>query len=59
MGYFSDLLRGTQIADVYVDSEVTYIMLTNGTQITVRGVIAVEPAQGPVQCDPGPKDCAV
>jgi hypothetical protein len=56
MGYFSDLLRGTQISDVYVDSEVTYIMLTNGTQITVRGLIAVEPAQTPVKCDPGPQD---
>ncbi len=52
MGYFSTLLRGTEISDVYVDSELTYIMLTNGTQITVRGLIAVEPAQAPVHCDP-------
>ena len=51
MGHFSALLRGTQISDVHVDSELTYIMLTNGTQITLRGLLVVEPGQiiqGPI-----------
>ena len=38
-----DSLRGQQIQDVLVDSEVVYIMLTNGTQITIKGVVMVEP----------------
>src|SRR5215469_13232084 len=36
MSFLADLLRGAQIADVHVDSEVTYLMLSNGTQVTVR-----------------------
>ena len=43
--YFAELLVGGQIASVLVDSEVTYIMLTNGTQITIRGVVLVQPGQ--------------
>ena len=45
MTFIADLLTGKQIQDVLVDSEVTYIMLTNGTQITIRGLVAVEPSQ--------------
>ena len=41
--YFAELLVGGQIASVLVDSEVTYIMLTNGTQITIKGLVAVQP----------------
>ena len=41
--YFAKLLVGGQISSVLVDSEVTYIMLTNGTQITIQGVVAVQP----------------
>jgi len=41
--YFSKLLVGGHINSVLVDSEVTYIMLTNGTQITIRGMVAVQP----------------
>ena len=37
------LLAGKQIQDALVDSEVTYIMLTDGTQITIRGLVVVEP----------------
>jgi len=41
--YFAELLVGGQINSVLVDSEVTYIMLTNGTQITIKGLVAVQP----------------
>ena len=41
--YFAQLLVSGLIASVLVDSEVTYIMLTNGTQITIKGLVAVEP----------------
>jgi len=45
MSFIADLLIGKQIQDVLVDSEVTYVMLTNGTQITIHGVVVVEPCQ--------------
>jgi hypothetical protein len=41
--YFAKLLVGAKISSVLVDSEVTYIMLTDGTQITIRGLVAVQP----------------
>lgn len=44
MTYFAGLLRGQTIADVYSDSEVTYLMLANGTQITIRGEVLIQPA---------------
>ena len=47
MSFIADLLTGKQIQDVLVDSEVTYIMLTNRTQITIRGLVVVEPCQVP------------
>jgi hypothetical protein len=43
MSCMVDMLRGQRIQDVLVDSEVMYIMLTNGTQMTIRGVVLVEP----------------
>jgi hypothetical protein len=43
MSYFADTLVGQQIDAVMADSEVTYIMLRNGTQVTIRGVVLVEP----------------
>jgi hypothetical protein len=43
MSYFAEILAGAKIDSVLVDSEVTYIMLTNGTQITVRGLVVVQP----------------
>jgi hypothetical protein len=43
MSYFAKVLTGAQIDSVFVDSEVTYIMLTNGTQITIRGTVVVQP----------------
>ena len=41
----AELLAGKEIHDVLADSEVTYIMLTDGTQITIRGLVVVEPCQ--------------
>lgn len=46
MSYFAEILAGAQIDSVLVDSEVTYIMLTNGTQITIRGLVVVQPKHG-------------
>ena len=42
---FRAALVGQQIADIYVDTELTYIMLANGTQITIRGVVIVDVSQ--------------
>ena len=39
-----EFLRGETIADVYADSDVVYIMLENGTQITIKGTMVVESA---------------
>ena len=44
MSYFAELLTGAEIDSVYVDPDVTYIMLTDGTQVTIRGVVVVQPA---------------
>jgi len=52
MSYMADLLTGKQIQDVLVDSEITYNMLTNGTQVTIRGLIVVEPCQLPSEVSP-------
>ena len=43
MSLMAELLRDQLIQDVLVDSEVVYIMLNNGTQITIKGVVVVEP----------------
>ena len=43
MSFIENALVGNRIADVLADSEVTYIMLSNGTQITIRGLVVVEP----------------
>jgi hypothetical protein len=42
MSFMVDLLRGQLIKDVLVDSEVMYVMLTNGTQMTIKGLVVVE-----------------
>jgi hypothetical protein len=44
MRFFQRSLTGKQIHSVHVDSEVTCLMLTDGTQVTIRGWIVVEPA---------------
>ncbi len=43
MSLMVDSLRGQLIQDVLVDSEVVYIMLANGTQITIKGLVLVQP----------------
>ena len=43
MSFLADALGGQKITHGLADSEVTYIMLANGTQITIRGVVVVEP----------------
>ena len=43
MSFIEKALVGNRISDVMADSEVTYIMLSNGTQITIRGLVVVEP----------------
>jgi hypothetical protein len=43
MSFIEDALVSQQIDAVLVDSEVTYILLANGTQVTVKGMVVVEP----------------
>jgi len=43
MSFLADSLAGQTITHVLADSEVTYIMLANGTQITIRGLVVVQP----------------
>ena len=45
MSLMADALIGERIEDVLIDSEVVYVTLANGTVITIRGLIAVEPRQ--------------
>jgi hypothetical protein len=47
MSYFAETLVGGQIDSVLTDSEVTYIMLSNWTQVTIRGLIIVQPKHVP------------
>jgi hypothetical protein len=43
MTVFEGMLLGKKITAVHTDSEVTYLMLADGTQVTVRGLVVVEP----------------
>jgi hypothetical protein len=45
MSFLAASLAGQTITHVLADTEVTYIMLANGTQITIRGLVIVEPVQ--------------
>jgi hypothetical protein len=47
MNFMSDVLVGQTISDVHSDSELTYIMLTNGTLITLRGLVMLELRRSP------------
>ena len=47
MSFLADALAGEKITHVFADPEVTYIMLANGTQVTIRGLVVVEPKQSP------------
>ena len=48
MSFLADTLAGQTITHVLADSEVTYMMLANGTQITIRGLVVVEPTLSPL-----------
>ena len=52
VSYFAEALVGAQIHSVLVDSEIAYIMLSNGTQITIRGLIVVQPKIEPTVSPP-------
>ena len=49
MSYFTETLTGATIHSVFVDSELTYLMLSNGTQVTIHGVVVVQPVNLPPQ----------
>jgi hypothetical protein len=46
MSFFQASLIGKQIDSVHVDSEVTYIILNDGTCVSIPGLVIIEP--GPV-----------
>ena len=39
----ADLIEGRRVVAVHVDSEVTLLMLDDGTQITIEGHVWVQP----------------
>ena len=43
MSFFEKSLVGRKIDGVYVDSEVTYLALSDGTLVSIRGMVFVEP----------------
>jgi len=43
MSFFENSLVGRKIDCVYVDSEVTYMMLSDGTHVSIRCLVLVEP----------------
>ena len=45
MSFFEDSLVGRTVDSVYCDSEVTYLMMSDGTQVAIRGIVVVEPRQ--------------
>jgi hypothetical protein len=47
MTFFENSLVGRQIDSVHVDSQVTYIMLSDGTHVSIRGLVVVEPGRAP------------
>jgi hypothetical protein len=55
MSFFERSLIGKKIDSVHADSEVTYLMLSDGTQVTIR-LVVVEPGHnistGPILTRP-------
>ncbi len=45
MTFFERALVGKQIDSVWVDSEVTCLTLADGTVVTVKGWVVIEPRQ--------------
>ena len=61
MSMMAELLVGKRIEAVLCDSEVTYLMLDDGTQMTIRGFVAVEPGRPVNDCRAGvgaDKECS-
>ena len=48
MSLFESSLIGKAIHSVHVDSEVTYLMLEDGTHVSIHGLVVIEPAPGAV-----------
>jgi hypothetical protein len=53
MSFFENSLVGRRIDCVHVDSEVTYMMLSDGTHVTIRGLVVVEPRRA-ADSEPAP-----
>jgi hypothetical protein len=51
MSFLAAVLIGKQIEAVHADTEVTYLMLADGTLVTIRGILVVQPA--PPRVHPG------
>jgi len=49
MTLMAKLLRGQRIDDVFVDAEVVYIMLADGTQVTINGLVVVAPKESIIE----------
>ncbi|MBI2689219.1 MAG: hypothetical protein HYX27_23190 [Acidobacteria bacterium] len=45
MSIFEEMLIGKTIEAAMCDTEVTYLMLADGTQVTIRGVVVVQVPQ--------------
>lgn len=45
MSFLAEMLTGKQIEAVISDSEVTYLMLADGTQVTIRGLVVIQRAE--------------
>ena len=62
MSFLTHALVGNRIDAVWADSEVTYIMLGNGTQITIRGCVIVQPKSAQIaengECARLPEECS-
>lgn len=44
---FTRQLINRQIVDAYVDKEVVYLMLSGGVQVTIRGLVTIQPPDRP------------
>ncbi len=51
MNILETTLLGKKIEAVMSDTEVTYLMLTGGTQVTIRGLVLVQPLNTDVVLD--------
>ena len=51
MSFFERSLIGKQIDSVHVDSEVTYLMLNDGSLVAIRGLVVIEPGRATAQLE--------